>query len=228
MKNKKNVKDAQELAQEALFSEVSDEVRQDQMLEFWNKYKYVFIASVVAFILGVAGWEFYTSHRNEIRLTESDIYEQATILNAQGQSEAALQKYETLEVGKTNYKYLAQMRRAGILFEQENNAEGIALLNNLRQNKDAPQSLRVIADLAFVSHQIEDGKADELQAVLKPYLMADNAWYGSAAELSALLLVRENKFDEAQKVLTDALAVPSLPLSVKERLTIMQKALEQK
>ena len=226
-KNSKQVKDDIQLAQEVLINEVTEEVHNEQLQKMWEKYKYFVIFSVVFIIAALSAFEGYRSWRMKLRMAESDTYEMAAVLNAKGQTDDALAQYTSLENGKTDYRYLALMRKAGILFENGKNAEALDILNALRQNEKAPETLRAVAALGVVSRQIETGNVAQLQEILNPYLTVGNVWYGTAVEMSVLLMVRDGQIEKANKMLDEALSMDTIALGVKERLTIMKKALAE-
>ncbi len=219
-------KDETQLAQDVLINEVTEDLHNEQIMNMWKKYR-VWILLAVIFVIGsIAAMEGYLSWRTKTRLAESDVYEQAAVLNAMGQTDAALAKYASLDNAKTDYRYLAKMRQAGILFEQGKDADALALLDALRQDKSAPQTLQAIAALGFVSHQIETGDVATLQSILNPYMTVGNKWYGTAVEMSILLLLRDGQSEKAIKMLNEALSMTNVPAGVKDRLSVLKKALE--
>lgn len=219
-------KDETQLAQDVLINEVTEDLHNEQIMNMWKKYR-VWILLAVIFVIGsIAAMEGYLSWRTKTRLAESDVYEQAAVLNAMGQTDAALAKYASLDNAKTDYRYLAKMRQAGILFEQGKDADALALLDALRQNKSAPQTIQAIAALGFVSHQIETGDVAILQSILNPYMTVGNKWYGTAVEMSILLLLRDGQSEKAIKMLNEALSMTNVPAGVKDRLSVLKKALE--
>ena len=232
MFNKKNKKDEAtktdlQLAQDILIEEVTEDLHDEQLKDMWRRYKYLIFLSVILVVGGLAAMEGYLSWKKKTRLAESDIYEQASVLYAQGQTDEALAKYDSLKDARTNYRYLSRIRRAGILFDEKKDADALAILNELRQDKSAPETLRATAALGYVSHQIEKGNAVELQDILNPYLTVGNVWYGTAAEMSILLLIRENQIDKAKKMIDEALSMSNIPDAVKEHLSVMKKVLEK-
>ncbi len=225
-KNQNSPKDDIQLAQEVLINEVTEDLHNEQLMQMWKRYRYWLLLAVIVVIGSLAAVEGYFAWRTKIRLGESDVYEQAAVLNAQGQTEQALAKYASLDKGKTDYRYLAQMRQAGILFDEGKDEQALNILNALRQNANAPETLRAVAAFGYVSHQIETGDVAMLQSILNPYMTVGNHWYGTAVELSVLLLVRDGQIEKADKMLTEALTMSSISAGVKERLAVMKKALE--
>lgn len=222
---KKAEKTAEDISQEALIQEVNDDLKAEHLQKMWNKYrKYVF-GAVFLILLGTMAVQFYQNARLKVRLAESDKYENAAVLNAKGESEGALAVYRELQDGRTNYKYLSQMRTAGILFEQEKDKEALDILNALRQDKDAPEALRSVAAIGYVSHLVDTGDVKELQDILNPMMTPGNAWYGTASELSVLLLLREDEVEKAKRLLDESLKQDISPV-VKGRLEVWKNILE--
>ena len=222
---KKTEKTQEEIYQESFVREVDENLRAEHFQKMWNKYrKFIFGAVALVLLLTVAH-QLYLNARLKVRLSESDKYEQAAVLNAKGEAEGALALYRELQDGRKNYKYLSQMRIAGILFEQKKDKEALALLNALRQDKSAPEALRSVAAIGYVSHQVDTGNIKELQDILNPLMTPKNAWYGTAAELSVLLLLRENETQKAKRLLDESLKQDLSPI-VKTRLEVWKNILE--
>jgi hypothetical protein len=226
-KNQKPVKDDIQLAQDILMDEVIEEVHNEQLRKVWDKYKYFLFFTVFCVVVAVSSWEVYQSWQMKNRIAESDVYEKAVILNAKGQVDEALSVYSSLENGKTNYRYLAQLRKAGLLFETGKNTEALAVLNALRQDENVPEPLRATAALGYVSHQLETEDVATLQEILNPYLTVGNVWYGTAVEMSIFLMIRDGQNEKATKMLDEALTMDSVSAVMKERLDIVKKMLDK-
>ena len=220
-------KDEAQVQAEMLVREAQEEVRYENIKETLNKWKWPIVGIVAVLIISATVFEGYKAYRLNTRMTESNLYEQAAVLNAQGKSDEAMAVYKQLVDAKTNYKYLAQMRIAGIYFEQGKEKDGLALLNRLRQEKDVPANLKAVVDLSYVGHQLETGNVAELQGILNPYMMPGNAFYGTAAELSSLLLLREGKNEAAKKLLTDTIGAQTLPETVRLRLQALLSVIDK-
>jgi len=179
---------------------------------------------VAAIILGTIGCEWYHAWQTKTRLAESDRYDNATIMIVQGQTNEAISALEQLSKdGKTGYRYLAQMQLAGLLLKEDNTEKGLSYLKSLSEDSAAPQPLQKAALLSYVGHQIDTGNATQLQAVLEPILsQPENAFYGPAVELSALLHIKSNQVDKAKSLLDTAIESLSEEDPAKERLTMLK------
>ncbi len=213
--------DACKIQQRIFEREVDEELQQERLQQLWQKYKWLVIGGIIVVLGGTIGYELYRSWWHKTRLAESDMYE-AAVLNAHtGKADAAIDGLTDLgETGKTGYQYLAQMETAGILLAANREADALPILADLMANDSAPAPLRASATLAYVGHQLETGDAAELQALLKPLLTAQSgAFAGLAAELSAVLFIRQGQPKEAALVIEQALGDENIPLPTRERLT---------
>ena len=228
MSKQQQISDEQQRAQQLLMKEAVENMHNEQLSLFWKKYKYLVYTLIVALVLGVAGIEAYKTHKSRVLLQDSDTYEQAAVLNAKGKTQEALDKYASLQNANTNYKYLSMLRRAGILFEQNENEQALSLLKTVYDDKSAPEVIRTIALFGYASNQIETLPPEQIHTMIVPYLVAGNPFYGSATELEIVLLVRQNKQNEAVSLIDQALTISSLSSATKERLTVMKQALTHK
>ena len=217
--------DEQQRAQELLIEEAVENMHNEQLSQFWKKYKYLVYTLIVALVLSVAGMEAYKTHKYNTRLADSDTYEQAAVLYAKGQTDEALEKYTSLQNAKTNYKYLSMIRRAGILFEQNKADDALALLKTVYEDKSTPEVIKAISAFGLASNQINTLPPAQVHALIDPYLTATSPWYASAVELEVALLKKQGKTQEAISLIDQALTVSSIPALAKERLTIMKQAL---
>lgn len=220
-------KDPQEIQTDILLREAAEEVRNDKIKEAFQKYKWPLIAVVAAIIFSAVFYEGLKSWRTQVRLADSDLYEQAAVLHAKGHTDEALAVYKGLDKASTSYRYLAQMRVAGIELERGNKDAAVAILDALRLSNDAPDEVRAVAAISYVGQLADTGDTATLMAVLAPYLKTDSPFYGSATEMAALLMIRDKKDAEAKQLLTDALAGTAVQAATRARLQTLLETIEK-
>ena len=215
------------IRQEMLAKEVDAELKNDQIKAFWKKYRFLLIGLAALAIVIAIGFELYQSWWTKTRLSESDQFETAAVLSYQGQYDTALKNLTDLsENGKTDYRYLADLKRAAILIQKNENETAFNLLNALISNKNAPEEFKSIAQLSLAGHQIDTQKPEDIQIQLQPLLNESNPFYGSAAELMAIIYLKQNNQDAAKNILNQALQSTSVPLNVKQRLSELLSVIE--
>jgi hypothetical protein len=221
-------KSNQELAQDLLYAQTSEEVQAEKLINFWRNNKFFLFSLLIAILVATVGVEFYQNWQKNIRLKDSAVYEEASLLASQGENEKAVELFKSLENAKTDYSYLATMRVAGIYFNEGKEEDGIKELDILRTNPKTPEDLKAIVTFSYVGHLLDKEKPEVLQEMLKPYLTTGNIWYGAAAELSALIMIHENKSADAKAFLGIAVKETHLPEAALTRLQILQSVVESK
>ncbi len=217
------------LQQELLAREVDEELRQEQLMALWRKYRAFVVGGVIAVLLAVSGFEAYQSWYYRVRLNESDSFENAVLMAYQGDDEAALAAFQHLAAeARTGYRSLAQMQIAGIYLKQGKKTEMLSTLKALMEDTSAPEALRAVATLSYVGHQTDTDHSAELKRLIAPWINnPDSSYYGSAVELSALLSLNAGKQEEAITLLKTALNAPSLAAPTRDRLKTILTLLER-
>lgn len=198
--------------------EVDEEIQQERLTQFWKKYSWLVYTVVILILASVVGVESYTAWRAKTRLKESDLFEKSVILATNEHTEKAITGFKELsDNGKTGYRILARLELADLWMKNGEKENAIKLLKTTVQDTKSSDPLHQIAILSLVSYQLNDGNPDELLKDLQPALNDDN-FQGLATELAILLLKKQNKTDEAQKLIQKALANTNITPATKTRL----------
>lgn len=224
---KKQTPDELEKIQQAILErEIEEELQKERLMEFWKKYRYFIVGGVFAIILSVVGTDAYYAWHKKVRIAESDRFEQAVVQNATGKSSEALAILDTLsKEAKTDYKYLAQLKIAGIQLKSDKQ-QALEQLKSVFENKSAPQALRAIASLSYVGHQIDVENKEPLFQILNPFLNPINPYFEAATELKVALLLNQDKKEEAKQALAGAILNPNLTDATKERLNSLLSSIK--
>jgi hypothetical protein len=95
------------------FREVDEDVRRDQVLRYWTKYRYLLLALAVLVVVGTGGWRLYGYYRDEAAQAASAKYEAATQLSRDGKSAEAAAAFDALsKTAPKGYAILARLRAA--------------------------------------------------------------------------------------------------------------------
>lgn len=224
---KKQTPDELERIQQAILErEIEEELQKERLLNFWKKYRFLIIGGIVAVILSTAGTQFYHSWKNKVRLAESNQFEAAVLKSVTGREKEATTELDTLSnTAKTNYKYLAALRSAGINLQNNNTQEALQKLKSVFEDSSAPSALKSAALLSYVGHQVDTEEPLKLLGLLEPLLTPQSEFFHPAIELKVSILLKQGKKDEAKKTLQDALLNPNLTPIVIERLNSLLSAI---
>ncbi|MDY6407701.1 MAG: tetratricopeptide repeat protein [Pseudomonadota bacterium] len=212
-----------ELQQRIFEREVDEELRQERLANFWKKYKFVIIGGVICIILSTIAHEWYGSWQQKIRQAESDQLEEALIASVKGNEAEALTQLKHLgKVGKTGYRYIAQLEEIGLLFKQGNREQALSMLEAFSHDEKAPRSLRDVAVISYVGHQLDNGDVAQLKKMITPLTQGSStAFYGQAIELLVRLHLRSGDKTTAKALINEAIASDKTSPTVKERLTLL-------
>lgn len=224
---KKQTPDELEKIQQAILErEVEEELQRERLLNFWNKYRFLIVGGVLAIILSTAGTEFYHSWRNKVRLEESNKFETAILATVTGEKEKAIQSLQNIsQTAKTDYKYLAELRLAGIALQNNETDVALKKLKAIYEDKNTPSALKNIAKLSYVGHQIDTENAENLLPILSELLVPQNEYYAAAVELKTAILLKQNKKEEARQLLGTAVLNPNLSPDIANRLKAFLSAI---
>ena len=226
-KDCKNCENCKKYQEQAFELEVDEDLQQERLNKFWKKYSWLVYTVVALILAATAGIQLYQSWRMKVRLAESDAYETAVVqIFSQKPDEAKPALVELANNGRTGYKYLARLELAGLAARQNDPETALKEFKTL-MDSNAPESLRAVATLSYVGHQVDSGNPKELLPQIEPFL--DNpAFVGMAAELATVLYVRDNRPKDAQKMLQKALSLPNLSEAVQTRLKALTQMIEGK
>lgn len=220
--------EAEQIQQAILMREVEEEMQKERLLNFWKKYRFFLIGAVVGIIAVTSGNEIYHSWYEKTRLSESDKFEQAAVLNYTGNSADAAAIYLNLaQTAKTGYAELSLLRLADISFENGDLGTGLNYLRKVIDDSDASPELRNVARISYVGYQSETADSEKLLADLAPVLKNQkSALYPTAVELKAVILYHAGKKEEAKKVVEDALQSVDLQNGATERLQALLSVID--
>ena len=203
--------------------EVDEELQQERLTQFWEKYRWLVYGGVTAVLLTTAGIELYRSYYFKTRLLESDLFENATILAHDGKIEEAMVAFNKLsQSGKTGYKTLAMVNLSSLEMAKGNREQGLKILEKILKTTSKKDPIHLTTSLTYVGYRLEDGNTDELLRILDPALK-NEAFEGLATELAVQLLMKKGKKEEAQFLIQKALQNPSLSAGSKSRLNTLKE-----
>lgn len=191
----------EDATQEALFREVDEDLRHEQMAKLWSKYGGVVIAAALVIVLSVAGYQGWQAWERSVRQDEAARYAAAVRMLEQNNPQAATEALGALAAeADTGYGAVAALRRAALLAEQGDAQAAVEAYQAVAADGSVDIAFRDLARLLAVLHRMEGGDdaapADALIADLQPLTDPANPFRFSALELTAVLSLKQG--DEAR------------------------------
>ena len=212
--------------QEAFIREVTEEVKNDNLKQMWEKYGIYIILLVVLAIVGAVSFESFKSWRQAKSETWSDTYAYALNLENQGKYDESLKVLEQMEkTGGNIYSDIARLQTSNILFEQGKNEEAIKVLEEIAADKSINKKLRDVSAVKLASYKLDNAPREEIDALLQPLIRENGSWANIAKEMPAMAAIRDGNIEEAQVLYNEILNTPNLPDGLKMRVQDMLSVL---
>ena len=202
--------------------EVDEELNQERLSKWWQKYHWFVYIGVAVILLATAGIEVYHSHQKQVRLAESDAFEKATLLMNEGKNTEAIQAFQDLtKSAKTGYRALALINLGDLYMGANQKEEALKTWRLLLETTSKKDPLYLATSLTYVGYQLETEKPAELLQILEPTLQ-NKAFQGLATELAVLLLKKQGQTVQAEELIQKALQNPALSVNIRARLNALR------
>lgn len=220
----------EDATQEALFREVDEDLRHEQMARLWRKYGGVVIAAALLIVVAVAGYQGWQAWQGSVRQDEAAQYAAAMRMLEQNQPEAAAEALADLAAGAdTGYGAVAALRRAAVLAEQGDTQAAVDAYQAIAADASADPAFRDLARVLAVLNRMQGApetvEADALLAELQPLTDPANPFRFTALELTAVLQVKQGDTARARDIYASLAEDGAAPQGVRSRARVMLTAL---
>lgn len=222
---------------EAFLREVDEELRREQVVNFWRDYgRWIAIALGVG-LLALAGTLYWRHYQSERAANETERFNQVYDTLASGKIDDA--RKPLAELAKSDlptYAALAKTVEADVVLrEMDANdpaksatklKEAAAKFAAIANDPKTPQPLRDLSLIRQTYAEFDQLTPDQIIARLKPLAVKDGPWLPSAGELVAIAELQRGKPDQARAMLQMIIADPNVPTSVRTRVVQLSSAIE--
>jgi len=206
---------------DALFREVDEELRRDQLKKLWEQYGTYFLAAAALIVVGVGGNQWWQGRRIAAAEAAGSRFEEALDLLQTGKADEAQKALGSIAGGRRDaYATLARLSLAGEDVKAGKTAEAIAAYEAVA--KDSPdQLIKEFARLQAAALKIDSADFTEMKNRLNDLIGDKSPWRYMARELWGVAALRSGQADEARQVLAPLSADPRAPAAVRERAEAM-------
>lgn len=195
---------------DSFIQEVTEEVRQDQMLRYWKKYGAYVIGAVVLVVAGAAAWNWQISQQQIAAEARG-----AALLTADP-TDADAQISLTAEVdGPANL--IAELKAAAAFAEQGDSTESVARYAAIAQRADVPKVYQDIALLQQVRVAASADGATVSAAPLDVLIESESPFRLLALELRGAIRVAAGDLDAGHTDLNNVISDPQATGALRQR-----------
>jgi hypothetical protein len=209
--------------QDALFREVDDDLRHEQMTRLWKAYGGWLVGAAVLVVAVVAGYQGWQAWQANLRRAEARAFEQATADAAAAPGQAAEALAAMAADARTGYRALARLDQAALLAEAGRPAEAMAVWRAVADDTGADPVARDLARILWALTALDVPSTDPAEATSTVADLAapGSPFQASALEVQALAALQTGDVDGARRMFQDIGALTSAPRGPRDRAAEM-------
>ncbi|MFL6721498.1 MAG: tetratricopeptide repeat protein [Sphingomonas sp.] len=203
---------------ETFLREVDENLRRDQLRDFFKAYGNWLIAAVVLFLAASGGFIWWKQH--QVQRSEAQVEQLASIYQDIGSGNAAQapQQLEKLsDKGSKAVRASALFARAALALQQSDSKSATATYKSIADDSSLPKPYRDAALIRETAIEFDQLPPQDVIARLQPLTRTGEPWFGSAGEMTALALVKQGKRQEAGQLFAAIAKDRTVPQTVRER-----------
>lgn len=204
-----------------IFQEVQEEYRREQLAQAWTKYRVPIVASAVALVVAVAGYQGWTYWHDSMVANSSREFEVASQLMATPQTAAqAIPAFAKLgKEGWGGYPVVANFQEAAARAGSGDVKGAIALYDRIAADGTGGALFSDYARVRASILLVDTAPLGEIEKRLKDVAGSTSPWRISAEELLAYAYWRAGNKTEASRLLELIKANPLATSGAKQRAT---------
>ena len=211
---------------EDFIREVDEDLKEEKRIVFWKKILPYVMSISLGIILFTSGFVFWKNYTEKLSQQLGDDFSAAVQLASEEDIDAAIIALNRIvDEGSDGYVTLAKMKKASLLIENGDVAEGLKIYSDLEKNA-VDQSFRDIATILYVLNSMDID--DPVTLLMKiENLEASKIWKSSALEMKGFLFLKMKQKDKAKEIFSTILELPSSPSSLATRAKSMLEFLKE-
>ena len=206
-----------------IFDEVSEELKQDQLIQIWKKYSKLIISFILLIIISLVSYQAYvTWNKKKIEKISEQYFQALKELENKNYSKSYSLFLKNSQNDKIGYGILAIFGLAESNYQNGKIDEMILNYQTIYDNENIDIYYRNLSRILSV---LKDNKSsfDEQKLVLQPILNSPSKLQSLAAELEIMLFIKFDKIKKAKTALNVLLKRSDISFEQKNRLELINK-----
>ena len=206
-----------------IFDEVSEELKQDKLIQTWKKYSKIIITLILLIIISLVSYQSYLIwKKNKIEEISEQYFEALEKLENKNYSKSQSLFLKNAQNHKNGYKMLSLF---GLAESNYQNGKIDEMIMNYKAIYDDESIGIYYRDLSRILSVLKDNLSsfDQQKLLLQPILNSPSKLQILAAELEILLFIKFKKIKEAEKALDILLDRSDISFEQKNRLELINR-----
>ena len=206
-----------------IFDEVSEELKQDQLIQIWKKYSKLIITLILLIIISLVSYQAYiTWNKKKIEAISEQYFQALEKLEDKNYSKSHNLFLKNSQNDKSGYSTLSLF---GLAESNYQNGKIDEMILNYKTIYDDENIDIYYRNLSRILSVLKDNKSsfDQQKLLLEPILNSPSKLQILAAELEVMLLIKFDKIKEAQSALNILLKRSDISFEQRNRLELINK-----
>jgi hypothetical protein len=212
---------------EAFLREVDEELRRDQLGNFWRRYGRLLLALILVGLAAFGGYLWWKADREKAAGLAGEQLTSAFEDLSDARPKDAEAKLAALAGGKNiAYSALARLTQAARKLESGDEKGAVAAFMAVASDTAVAQPLRDAALIRATAGAFDTLPPQTVIDRLKPLAQPGGAWFGSAGELTAVAYLKLNQPQKAAAIFAEIAKDKQVPESLRARAVRISGALD--
>jgi len=203
---------------ETFLREVDENLRRDQLRDFFKENGSWLIAAVVVFLAAsgaIIWWKQHQVERNEAQVERlAQIYKD---IGAGDMAQAPQQLEQLSNSGSKAVRASALFARAALALQQGDTKLATATYQSIANDDGLPKPYRDAALVRETALQFDQLRPDEIISRLVPLAKPGEPWFGSAGEMTALAMMKQGNNQQAGQLFEALTRDQGVPETIRAR-----------
>ena len=203
---------------ETFLREVDENLRRDQMQDFFKRYGALLIIAVILFLVASGGFIWWKRH--EVKRSGAEVEKLAAIYKDVGSGkmdQAPQQLDELAKSGSKAVRASALFARGALALQQNDTKLAASTYKSIADDSGLPKPYRDAALVRQTALEFDQLQPGDVIARLQPLAKPGEPWFGSAGEMTALALVKQGKRQEAGQLYAAIAKDQGVPQTIRAR-----------
>ena len=203
---------------ETFVREVDENLRRDQLRDFFKDYGSWVVAAVVLFLAASGGFIWWKQH--QVQRHEAEVEQLAQVYKDAGSGNVSQVPQQLDQLSKSGSKGVraeAQFVRAALALQQSDAKTAIATYKTIAGDSSLPQPYRNAALVRQTALEFDQLQPQEVIARLQPLAKPGEPWFGSAGEMTALAMIKQGRSKEAAQLFAAIARDNGVPQTIRTR-----------
>jgi hypothetical protein len=203
---------------ETFVREVDENLRRDQLRDFFKAYAGWLIAAVVLFLGASGGFIWWKQH--EIKQSEAQVEKLAQIYKDIGTGNLGQAPQQLDELAKSGSKAVrasASFARAAVALQQNDVKLATGTYKSIAADDSLPKPYRDAALIRETAMEFDQIQPQDVIARLSPLAKPGEPWFGTAGEMTALAMIKQGRKQEAGQLFAAISKDPGVPQAIRAR-----------